>query len=311
MAPPKVRQITGWLLRRPDSLDTDEQLKLRDIRGRCAHLNALAGHVTAFAEMLTGRHGERLDAWIAAVEADDQHDLQSFAAGLKRDYDAVRNGLTLPYSSGTVEGNVNKIKMLKRQMFGRAKLDLLRKRVLLAPVSRVGAARDQSRSTKVGQIQIQFSAAAVNKSSGEQGTVAPVLALVVEQGTVLGGQIGRRREQQSTQRTFKQWSRASLGPTRSRRIVFSTGSGNGVTSRCRHPSGQGAAGTSSSTGGPPLGSRRRHCSHQWVTTRCHTLGEGLARADGTEPYDVSLDSVAGHRLLQDVVRRYMTDDVRR
>ena len=47
-------------------------------------------------------------------------------------FDAVRNGLTLPHSSGAVEGTVNKIKMLKRQMFGRAKLDLLRKRVLLA-----------------------------------------------------------------------------------------------------------------------------------------------------------------------------------
>ena len=57
--------------------------------------------------------------------------VKQFAAGLKRDYDAVRNGLTLSYSSGAVEGNV-KIKMLKRQMFGRAKLDLLRKRVLLA-----------------------------------------------------------------------------------------------------------------------------------------------------------------------------------
>ena len=82
--------------------------------------------------MLTGRHGERLDAWIHAVQSDDQPDLHSFAAGLQRDYDAVRNGLTLSYSSGAVEGTVNKIKMSKRQMFGRAKLDLLRKRVLLA-----------------------------------------------------------------------------------------------------------------------------------------------------------------------------------
>jgi transposase len=51
---------------------------------------------------------------------------------LRRDYDAVRNGLTLPHSSGSVEGNVNRIKMIKRQMYGRATFDLLRKRVLLA-----------------------------------------------------------------------------------------------------------------------------------------------------------------------------------
>ncbi|MBT8225862.1 MAG: transposase, partial [Dactylosporangium sp.] len=49
-----------------------------------------------------------------------------------RDYAAVVNGLTLPHSSGPVEGQVNRIKMIKRQMFGRATFDLLRKRVLLA-----------------------------------------------------------------------------------------------------------------------------------------------------------------------------------
>ena len=65
-------------------------------------------------------------------EADDLPELHSYAAGIKRDYAAVLNGLTLPYSSGPVEGHVNRIKMIKRQMFGRAKFDLLRKRVLLA-----------------------------------------------------------------------------------------------------------------------------------------------------------------------------------
>jgi transposase len=58
--------------------------------------------------------------------------LRSFATGLCRDLDAVNAGLTLPYSSGPVEGTVNRIKMIKRQMFGRANFDLLRKRVLLA-----------------------------------------------------------------------------------------------------------------------------------------------------------------------------------
>jgi transposase len=66
------------------------------------------------------------------VATDGAPALRSFAAGLERDLDAVTAGLTLPYNSGPVEGTVNRIKMIKRQMFGRANFDLLRKRVLLA-----------------------------------------------------------------------------------------------------------------------------------------------------------------------------------
>jgi transposase len=131
-APPKARHVASWILRDPATLDEDEQVKLKGVRARCPHLDALADHVTEFAKILTGRHGGRLDAWIAAVEADDQPDLHSFTTGLKQDHAAVLNGLTLPHSSGAVEGNVNRIKMIKRQMYGRASFDLLRKRVILA-----------------------------------------------------------------------------------------------------------------------------------------------------------------------------------
>lgn len=131
-APPKTRDVASWILRDPDHLDDEEKSKLAQIRDRCPDLDALAGHVTEFAKILTGLHGGRLDDWIAAVEADDRPDLHSFARGLRHDHDAVVNGLTLPWSSGVVEGNVNRIKMIKRQTYGRAGFPLLRKRVLLA-----------------------------------------------------------------------------------------------------------------------------------------------------------------------------------
>jgi transposase len=82
--------------------------------------------------MMTGRHGEHLPAWIAAVELDDLPSLRSFTSGIRRDQAAVTNGLTLAHSGGAVEGNVCRVKALKRQMFGRASLSLLRKRILLS-----------------------------------------------------------------------------------------------------------------------------------------------------------------------------------
>ncbi|MEU5957907.1 hypothetical protein [Streptomyces sp. NPDC047525] len=84
--------------------------------------------------MLTQLHGDRLPDWIeAASTTTELPSLRHFAQHLLRDLDAATAGLlTLPWNSGVVEGHVNRIKMLKRQMFGRAGFELLRKRVLLA-----------------------------------------------------------------------------------------------------------------------------------------------------------------------------------
>jgi transposase len=131
---PKTRQITRWLLSRPGSLDADDHAKLAAVKASCPHLDVLAGHIRAFAEMMTRRQGLlALDDWLTRVEADDQPQLHSFANGIRRDQQAVTAGLALPYSSAAMEGNVNKIKMIKRQMYGRAGFTLLRKRVLLHP----------------------------------------------------------------------------------------------------------------------------------------------------------------------------------
>ncbi|MET9581000.1 transposase [Streptomyces massasporeus] len=93
---------------------------------------ALIWHVRSFVIMLTQCRGEYLPVWLDAVRQDDLPSLRTLAAGIDRGLDAVTAGLTLPWSSGAVEGDVNRIKMFKRQMFGRAGFALLRKRVLLA-----------------------------------------------------------------------------------------------------------------------------------------------------------------------------------
>ncbi len=86
----------------------------------------------SFADMLTNLHGDQLGTWITTAQQAALPGIAGFATGLTGDLDAVTAGLTLPHSSGPVEGNVNRIKMIKRQMYGRAGFDLLRKRVLLA-----------------------------------------------------------------------------------------------------------------------------------------------------------------------------------
>jgi len=124
--------VTRWITSHPGHLTNQETARLGQVKARSTQLSATAGHVTAFTEMMTGRHGERLPAWIAAVDLDDLPHLHTFTRGVRRDQIAVTNGLTLDHSSGAVEGNVCRIKALKRQMFGRANLDLLRKRILLS-----------------------------------------------------------------------------------------------------------------------------------------------------------------------------------
>ncbi|MFF2651713.1 ISL3 family transposase [Streptomyces sp. NPDC058045] len=130
--PPPPRLVTRWILSRPETLSEPEQLRLKAVLTNCPELEALTNHVRHFATMLTERQGQQLPEWLNAVRQDDLPSLHTLAAGIDRDHDAVTAGLSLPWSSGVVEGHVNRIKMLKRQMFGRAGFQLLRKRVLLA-----------------------------------------------------------------------------------------------------------------------------------------------------------------------------------
>jgi transposase len=131
--PPAVREVTRWITSHPGHLTQEETARLGQVKARSPQLTAAAGHVTAFAQMMTGRHGERLLAWMTAVDLDDLPSLHSFTQGIRSDQTAVTNGLTLAHSSGAVEGNVCRIKALKRQMYGRANLDLLRKGSSSAP----------------------------------------------------------------------------------------------------------------------------------------------------------------------------------
>jgi transposase len=130
--PPKPRQVTRWIMTRPDHLSSGDAAALARLLDASPRLAAAAGHVRSFATMMTRRQGLlALQDWLTQVEADDQPQLHSFARGIRRDQEAVTAGLALPYSSGALEGRNCKIKYLKRLMYGRANFDLLRKMALL------------------------------------------------------------------------------------------------------------------------------------------------------------------------------------
>jgi transposase len=115
------------------NLDPNDKAQLDAISQRSAAIGAVIGHVRRFATMMRTLSGARdLPQWIRQVEA-DLPGLRPFTTSIQRDLAAVTAGLSLPYSSGPVEGHVNRIKTIKRQMYGRANFDLLRRRVL-API---------------------------------------------------------------------------------------------------------------------------------------------------------------------------------
>jgi transposase len=86
-----------------------------------------------FARLVRQRQGTQLEAWLTRVAKSTIVALQRFAKGLADDYDAVKAGLTLSWSNGPVEGQITRLKQLKRQMFGRVSLALLERRFVLAP----------------------------------------------------------------------------------------------------------------------------------------------------------------------------------
>ncbi len=86
--------------------------------------------VQQFATMVRQHAIERLDPWLAACAQSGVSPLRNFALGIRKDYAAVRAALLVPWSNGQTEGQVNRLKFIKRQMYGRAHFDLLRLRVL-------------------------------------------------------------------------------------------------------------------------------------------------------------------------------------
>ncbi len=131
-SPLSSRQATFLFLRRSGELETDAQDTLITLRHLHPEIDLAYDLVQQFAQMLRTRTGEQLDAWLEQVRASQIRALQGCVVSIERDKAAVVAGLTLPQNNGLVEGKVNKLKLIKRMMYGRAAFPLLRQRVLHA-----------------------------------------------------------------------------------------------------------------------------------------------------------------------------------
>ena len=135
---PSCRLLTprraAWLvLRRAEQRTTAETQQLARLRAQSDEVAAAITLAQDFATLVRQRQPEALDAWLQRAAISAPEAMRRFALGLYEDYAAVKAGMTLPWSTGPVEGHINRLKMLKRQMFGRAHLDLLSRRFVLAP----------------------------------------------------------------------------------------------------------------------------------------------------------------------------------
>lgn len=137
LLPPK--RLAWALVRPPAALDAEEAAAVARV-GRDPEVARVAGLARRFTGIVRtacqadtkGGDVAELDAWLAEARSCGIAAVETFAAGLEQDGTAVRAALTTPWSSGQTEGQINRLKLLKRQMYGRAGLDLLRRRTLLA-----------------------------------------------------------------------------------------------------------------------------------------------------------------------------------
>ena len=124
----------AWLLvETPDDLSQTQTLLFEALRQLCPETDIAFPLAQRFVTMIRERQPEALDSWLQAAETCGIAAIRNFVVKLRQDYDAVKAALSYEWSNGQVEGQVNRLKTIKRQMYGRANFDLLRLRVLLPP----------------------------------------------------------------------------------------------------------------------------------------------------------------------------------
>lgn len=128
--PTSPRDLRWLLAKRSEKLDAKEQADLERLLQVGKEVRVLHTLLQSFLQMVRERKSEQLSSWLSQAEQSAIPELKSFVVGIERDRAAVEAALRLPWSQGPVEGLVNRLKTLKRQMYGKAGFTLLRQRVL-------------------------------------------------------------------------------------------------------------------------------------------------------------------------------------
>lgn len=123
----------AWLIwRDPEKLSPEERQVLSALTEKLPALASVGELTRRFVRAVREKGVQDVEAWLVQAKESESREVQVFAASLERDKEALLAAVQLPWSNGPVEGVVNKIKLVKRQMFGRASFAMLRRRVLLA-----------------------------------------------------------------------------------------------------------------------------------------------------------------------------------
>ena len=131
--PVLTSRTAAWLvLRRTEKRSADDRALLAGLRQHAPELDEAIALAEEFTGLIREHAPDRLDPWLKRARDSTIRQLQSFAKRLQDDYAAVQAAVALAWSNGQTEGQVNRLKTLKRQMYGRANLDLLERRFLLA-----------------------------------------------------------------------------------------------------------------------------------------------------------------------------------
>lgn len=127
---PSLRLVAFWLAKRAEKRKEVEQEWVQAVTKSHPHIATAEALAQAFREMMQNRKADDLDRWLESAETAGIQELNGFASGIRRDHDAVVAGIEKSWSNGQVEGQVHRLKLLKRQMYGRSGFLLLRMRVL-------------------------------------------------------------------------------------------------------------------------------------------------------------------------------------